>query len=276
MTNRWMIRSFTAVAAVVTVGAGLFIGVGPATADTTVVGPGDKIRISGPDAAPWCTLGPVLSATRALTAGHCAPSGSVVMTADGTPLGIVTKSTFNDVRTPELVSRLGVNDYAVIDTSGGVAQTRTEVLVDGRLVPIAWDKVVTRDELERMSAEVKFADADDACKIGVTTGYTCGIIDTVDDDYPRDHLRGTHAGMLFDMQRGDSGGPVFLADGQHEAIRYIGLVSFTGKIQLLSAVFDDCGCRPDRPKTEQREADRASVSAVSESLWNRLWHKLFG
>lgn len=152
-----------------------------------------------------CTLGFVFTGTdgepRALTAGHCGSEGDLVQTADHRTIGRIAVSrfsgTFNSV------------DTALISFTPG------SVAVDPHIPGVGGvSGVAGRSEVERANPV--------ACKLGPTSGLSCGPMTVVKTPVPMLAFR-----MASD--HGDSGAPVWMycADGR---ILAVGTVSADGSL----------------------------------------------
>jgi len=179
--------------------AALVMPSAPALADPGVlVYPGMEIRLDNN----LCTLGYVDVGQRmAFTAGHCRGHGPVT-DAGGHPIGQLT--TFRDntpngatVRTDEQIA-----DYGQIVLAPDVDVNN--ILPGGR--------VLTADpgRLPEIGQPV--------CHFGIVTGESCGTIERVNNGWF------TMANGVV-SQKGDSGGPVYVIDGDHATL--IGIFNST-------------------------------------------------
>jgi hypothetical protein len=184
MVRRLAIRAFAASAAV----AALAAWVPPVTAkaDPPLVFPGMEIHQDNR----VCTLGyvdPILKI--AFTAGHCRGGGPVF---DREHNVIGRMATFRDntpsgttVATDQLIA-----DYEAIVLDDGV--TASDVMPGGRRLE------------SNPGAALQPGQA--VCHFGVITGETCGTVESVNNGW----FTMSHG---VQSQRGDSGGPVYLATG---------------------------------------------------------------
>jgi hypothetical protein len=183
MVRRWAMRTWAA-GAVSVVAAGLLAGT--ASADPPSVFPGMEIHQDGK----LCTLGYVDPGRRiAYTAGHCRGAGVVTDWAnnvigrmaafrDNTPTGTT-------VATDQMIA-----DYEAIVLADNVAVSN--ILPGGR-------------PLEGRPG-VSVAAGQPICHFGVTTGETCGTVESVNNGW----FTMSH-GVV--SQKGDSGGPVYVSNG---------------------------------------------------------------
>jgi hypothetical protein len=174
-------------------------GATTASADVVVVSPGMEIRQD----SSMCTLGYVDPAARiGYSAGHCRGTG-LVTDRNGRFIGVVATARDNTpdgavVRTDQMIS-----DYETIKLADDV--TINPVLPGGR--PLVADPAVT------VSA------GQPECHFGVVTGESCGTVERVNNGwFTMDN------GVV--SQRGDSGGPVYILDGNGRAV-LIGLFNST-------------------------------------------------
>jgi hypothetical protein len=156
----------------------------PAKADPPVVFPGMEIHQDNR----VCTLGYVDPALKiAFTAGHCRGSG-VVYDREHNVIG--RQATFRD-NTPSgttVATDQVINDYEAIVLDSGVSAN--DVLPGGR--PLESNPAVALQPGQAV------------CHFGVVTGETCGTVESVNNGW----FTMSHG---VQSQRGDSGGPVYLA-----------------------------------------------------------------
>lgn len=181
--RRLTVRIFAASATVAAFGPGLWPAA--ASADPTLVFPGMEIHQDNK----VCTLGYVDPVTRiAFTAGHCRGGGPVVTDRDHNVIGRL--GTFRDntpsgstVATDQLIS-----DYEAIVLNDNVAVNNN--LPGGRLL--------------ESNPTVTVQPGQAVCHFGVITGETCGTVESVNNGW----FTMSHG---VQSQKGDSGGPVYLA-----------------------------------------------------------------
>jgi hypothetical protein len=182
MVYRLAMRTFTASAAVVALASVLVAA--PAKADPPVVFPGMEIHQDNR----LCTLAYVDPALKiAFTAGHCRGSG-VVYDREHNVIG--RQATFRD-NTPSgttVATDQSINDYEAIVLDSGV--TANNILPGGR--PL------------ESNPSLALQPGQAVCHFGIVTGETCGTVESVNNGW----FTMSHG---VQSQRGDSGGPVYLA-----------------------------------------------------------------
>ncbi|MET0698497.1 MAG: hypothetical protein ABWY93_02430 [Mycobacterium sp.] len=194
-------RSLTATLAVLSAASAIALAVPatPASADPgVVVHPGMEILQD----TNVCTLGYVDPALRvAFTAGHCRGSGPVTDT-NGTVIG--NMATFRD-NTPDgatVTTDQTIQDYEAIVLADNVSVNN--ILPSGKPLESQPGRVAQPGEA--------------VCHFGIMTGESCGSIDRVNDGWF------TMASGVV-SQKGDSGGPVYVMDGNRAVV--IGLFNCT-------------------------------------------------
>jgi hypothetical protein len=182
MVHRLALRTFTASASVVALASVLVAA--PAKADPPVVFPGMEIHQDNR----LCTLAYVDPALKiAFTAGHCRGSG-VVYDREHNVIG--RQATFRD-NTPSgttVATDQTINDYEAIVLDSGV--TANNILPGGR--PL------------ESNPSLALQPGQAVCHFGIVTGETCGTVESVNNGW----FTMSHG---VQSQRGDSGGPVYLA-----------------------------------------------------------------
>ena len=181
--RRLTVRIFAASATVAAFGPGLWPAA--ASADPTLVFPGMEIHQDNK----VCTLGYVDPVTRiAFTAGHCRGGAPVVTDRDHNVIGRL--ATFRDntpsgttVATDQLIS-----DYEAIVLDDHVAAN--DIMPGGRRL--------------ESNPTVAITPGQPVCHFGVITGETCGTVESVNNGW----FTMSHG---VQSQKGDSGGPVYLA-----------------------------------------------------------------
>ncbi|WP_068187549.1 hypothetical protein [Mycobacterium sp. UM_CSW] len=180
--RRLALHAFAASASVVAVAS--WLPPLPAKADPPVVFPGMEIHQDNR----LCTLAYVDPALKiAFTAGHCRGSG-VVYDREHNVIG--RQATFRD-NTPSgttVATDQTINDYEAIVLDSGV--TANNVLPGGR--PL------------ESNPSLALQPGQAVCHFGVVTGETCGTVESVNNGW----FTMSHG---VQSQRGDSGGPVYLA-----------------------------------------------------------------
>lgn len=158
-----------------------------------------------------------------LTAGHCGES-SLAHVAGCNPVECDEQSTLvTQSRTGVRTFSNGniITDMKVMDDTFtrdiALIYINTDIGMSSRM-----DKrhplgaVVTAAELERLVGER-------ICKIGATTGVTCGAVLSVTDEFVTiENLQATTSAPI--ALRGDSGGPMFMFD-EHGRVRPVAVVS---------------------------------------------------
>lgn len=158
---------------------------GAAKADSILVFPGMEIHQDNR----VCTLGYVDPKMRvAFTAGHCRGAAAAVYDKNHNVIGRL--ATFRD-NTPSgttVATDALIDDYEAIALDDGV--TVNDVLPGGR--PL------------ESNPKVAVAPGEAVCHFGVTTGETCGTVESVNNGW----FTMSHG---VQSQKGDSGGPVYVA-----------------------------------------------------------------
>ena len=169
-----------------------------ADSGNTVVFPGMEIR----QGTNLCTLGFVdVSQRVAYSAGHCRAPGPVTDRA-GRPIGVTTSSRSSVAQGAVITTDQPIVDYQRIALNPGV--TVNDVLPDGR--------VLESGASGGLVAGAPF------CHIGVVTGESCGTVERVNNRW----FTMTN-GVV--SQHGDSGGPVYVPDGDRAVL--VGLFNST-------------------------------------------------
>lgn len=193
----------------------------PAGADPTLVFPGMEIRQGHFS----CTLGYVDPIERtAFTAGHCRGDGPVT-DRDGRPIGRMIAYSDNVGDGSSVSPEDEMDDFELIMLYDDVVAGT--MLPGGRVL-----ESVVREEV---------SPGEPVCHFGVTTGESCGTVDLVNNGW---FTMGN--GVVGD--HGDSGGPVYVIDGDRAVI--VGLlnsnwgtspaaVSWRATNDLLVAALDD-------------------------------------
>lgn len=157
----------------------------PAKADPVAVYPGMEIRQDNR----VCTLGYVDPGLKiAFTAGHCRSGGGVVTDRGGAVIGRLAAFRDNTPSGTTVTTDQNIADYEAIVLDNGVAANN--VLPGGRSLV--------------SSPSVAPAPGQAVCHFGVSTGETCGTVESVNNGwFTMSHGVQSH--------NGDSGGPVYLA-----------------------------------------------------------------
>jgi hypothetical protein len=182
MVRRLAMRAFAASVSVMALAAGLSSG--SASADSILVFPGMEIHQDNR----ICTLGyvdPVLKV--AFTAGHCRGGGEVT-DRDHNVIGHLVAFRDNTPSGSTVATDQTITDYEAIAVADNVPANN--ILPGGR-------------RLESNPAVV-VQPGQAVCHFGVITGETCGTVESVNNGW----FTMSH-GVL--SQKGDSGGPVYLA-----------------------------------------------------------------
>jgi hypothetical protein len=158
-----------------------------------------------------------------LTAGHCARVGKVVYSEESSGLGVIGKivKIHHDMNHPAVADEahpwVEDLDFAVIEFNEEKVVPSSEVREGGRTIEVA-----------EAGGEPEIGDK--VCKVGRTTGFTCGEVTEVKD--------WAHA-ATFCTKEGDSGGPVFSGD------RVVGLVTTSVTIVGSNACGTETGSNLD-------------------------------
>ena len=193
-------RLLTAAGSILVASAAAAIGAtGPAAAEAVVtVYPGMEIR----QANTVCTLGYIDPVARiGFSAGHCSTDGTVTDKA-GRLIGTLATSRDNTPDGAIVTTDQTIIDYETIVLAPGVAVNN--VLPGGRAL------------VAQQARGIRPGEA--VCHFGVVTGETCGSIDRVFNGWF------TMANGVL-SQKGDSGGPVYVLDGDRAVL--IGLFNCT-------------------------------------------------
>lgn len=156
-----------------------------AKADPVVVYPGMEILQDNR----LCTLGYVDPGAKiAFTAGHCRSGGGVVTDRNRNVIGRMAAFRDNTPSGTTVATDQMITDYEAIVLDNNV--TANNVLPDGRLLV--------------SSPGLTPAPGQPVCHFGVSTGETCGTVESVNNGwFTMSHGVQSH--------NGDSGGPVYLA-----------------------------------------------------------------
>lgn len=150
-----------------------------------------------------CTLGYVDPQTRiAFTAGHCRGSGPVT-DRDGNYIGNLAVYRDNTPDGATIDTNHQISDWEAITLAGSV--TVNNILPSGR--PLVSDPAVVPQPGQPV------------CHFGVITGESCGTVEAVNNGWF------TMANGVV-SQKGDSGGPVYVATGDGRAV-IIGMFNST-------------------------------------------------
>lgn len=183
MVRRLALRAFAVSATV----AALAFGLNPtAHADLPLVFPGMEIHQD----IHICTLAYVdVSQHMAFSAGHCRGEGAVT-DRDNNVIGHLRSFRDNTPNGSTVATDQSIDDYEAIALADGVRMS--DVLPGGR-------QLTVRPGLVAQPGQT-------VCHFGITTGETCGTINSVNNGWF------TMTGGVA-SQKGDSGGPVYLAGG---------------------------------------------------------------
>ncbi len=184
MVRRLTMRAFAASVTVVAFASGL----SPATAgaDPTLVFPGMEIRQD----VHTCTLAYIDPGLRmAFTAGHCRGEGTVT-DRDNNVIGHQASFRDNTPSGSTVATDQSIDDYEAIVLDANVKMSN--ILPGGRPLTSSPALVVQPGQA--------------VCHFGISTGETCGTVESVNNGW----FTMTDG---VESQKGDSGGPVYLAGG---------------------------------------------------------------
>ena len=182
--RRLAMRAYAAAAAVSAVAAGVLPAT--ATADPPTVFPGMEIHQDNK----VCTLGYVDPGRRiAYTAGHCRGGGGTVTDWANNVIGHLATFRDNTPTGTTVATDQSISDYEAIALADNVGVSN--VLPGGR-------------PLESRPAALE--PGQPICHFGVTTGETCGTVESVNNGW----FTMSHG---VTSQKGDSGGPVYVSSG---------------------------------------------------------------
>ncbi|MGB9304134.1 MAG: hypothetical protein ACLPXZ_17510 [Mycobacterium sp.] len=183
MLNCLALRAFTASVAVAALASGLPTAV--AAADPILVFPGMEIHQDNR----ICTLAYVDPALKiAFTAGHCRGGGGDVTDREQNLIGHLASFRDNTPSGTTVATDQVIADYEAIVLADNVRAS--DILPDGR-------RLESRPGLALAAGQP-------ICHLGVITGQTCGTVEGVNNGW----FTMSH-GVL--SQKGDSGGPVYIA-----------------------------------------------------------------
>ncbi len=181
--NCLALRAFTASVAVAALASGLPTAV--AAADPILVFPGMEIHQDNR----ICTLAYVDPALKiAFTAGHCRGGGGDVTDREQNLIGHLASFRDNTPSGTTVATDQVIADYEAIVLADNVRAS--DILPDGR-------RLESRPGLALAAGQP-------ICHLGVITGQTCGTVEGVNNGW----FTMSH-GVL--SQKGDSGGPVYIA-----------------------------------------------------------------